>query len=183
MCGEVHRANEFHNPNEFRATLQKQAENSACIEVEDVMNVYFADSDSESENDLEFESDDEKKAYIAMTHDKVSDMNTELKRALSNNTCLHLCGFFLHRASEMEKMDQELAKRDRGIGFNEAIISNGANGSNVMSLGQYLSYCQEHNVPALLEKTCKRIGGLGGGDVRTIGTAVTPVPFPDVGVT
>lgn len=69
VCGEVHRANEFHNPNEFRATLQKQEENSACIEVEDVMNVYFADSDSESENDLEFESDDQKKAYIAMTHD------------------------------------------------------------------------------------------------------------------
>lgn len=182
-CGEVHRANEFHNPNEFRATLQKKEENSACIEVEDEVDVYFADSDSESENDFEFESDNQKGAYIAMTHDKVSDVNTELSRALSNNACLHSCGFFLHRISEIEKMDQELAKRDRGIGFNEAIIGTGATRSNVMSLGQYLSYCQEHNVPALLEKTCKRIGGLGGGDMRTIGTAVTPVSFPDVGVT
>lgn len=117
-----------------------------------------------------------------MTRDEVSDVNNELELTFSNNTFLHSCGFSSHCASEMKNMDKELAKRDRGIGFNVIIIDTGANRSS-LGLSQYLSYCQEHNAPALLEKKWKRVGELGGGSVRTIGTSVFSVPFPDIGVT
>lgn len=93
-CGEDHRANDFHNPNDGRASLLKHEEDWAYIAVEDVMNLYLADSHSESSNNLEFESDEQNEANIVMTHDEVAGVNIGLEHTLSYNTFLHSCGFF-----------------------------------------------------------------------------------------
>lgn len=147
------------------------------------MSAFFGGSDSERSGNLEFESDEQAKAYIEMTHDEMCGFITEPERTLLNNTFSYSCGFCSHCAVETKIMDSELAKQDQRIAFHGIIIDTGANPSSLMSLRQYLSYCQEHDVPALLQKKCKRLGGTRKRGVRIIGIAAISNLFPDVGVT
>lgn len=50
-----------------------------------------------------------------------------------------------------------------------------------MSGGQYLIYCQESSLPAVLENNYKRTAGIGGEDVTKIATTGTLALLSDIG--
>jgi len=177
VCGGEHLAHKHHSREEVAKALDNHKRTGAYVSVEDVIGVFLAEDDEESESELE--SDDEEAE--AMVAAEIRDINKDLEVQLSNKIFLHTCGFFCRRNKEMKDMERALKADERPSEFNGVLVDTGANRASLMSLNQYRAYCREHGAPASLTKGTKRVRGLGGSQ-QSIGTATIAVPFPELGL-
>lgn len=191
VCGEDHFAHKFHSKQEVKNALQKHKDNRTYVSVDEVLAMFIADDDQNSGSESEFSLDSgedhvnfvDSKTSAEPVIPKVGDnANICLEQKLSNNAFIHSCGFCIWRSNEMNKMQDALSKSSYESDFKGVMIDTGANRSSLMSLGQYMAFCKEFDTPMEIRKYSKSVGGLGGAQLTTIGKAIIPIPFPDIGI-
>ena len=192
VCGKDHRARGRHPRSEILKALKRiKAENpSALYTAEHISDMYAALADTLNEETSDETSDD------GFDDEQVDDDVNFLKDIdnsespafeaamsaevyLANASYVHGRNFATDLKKEMLVMHAALSHGESS-GFDGIIIDTGANRSSVMSHAQYKAYCNEFNVPAIIDRTDTRgLKGIGGQG-QCIGTAIVQIPFNDL---
>ena len=182
VCGKDHFARNHHSQDDIVAAIRrtKQSKPNALFVEENLM-LTALDDESDSEGEDEQTESEESEGNLAIFHAAVEPFNKRLGVKLSNHAFCH-GAFDRLQQKAYDDMHKALQKGEPEE-FEGIIMDTGANRSSMMSLQQYLIYCQDFGAVANINKgMASRVRGIGG-KCQSIGVAIIPIPFPDLGIT
>jgi hypothetical protein len=165
VCGKDHMARANHPAVEVREALAKHRSNNAYLSADSIGELYIEEEESCDDGNTDPECEE---ANICIVEETI-------------NVAFLAGTYKRHYDDEMRKMRNELKRAyDHVDEFEGLILDSAANRRSTMCYGQYKTYCKMFGVRMNLKPSSgQNIKGIGGRR-STMGTAVVPVPFPNL---